>query len=105
MSTSSFDLSFFPCSYVCRKQADLIDADTPQNARSRTGFDGMTYDLVFSDEFNKNARTFKTGDDPFWEAVNLFDSKSADLQWYEPGQSVPFPVHRPISPPSCLFSS
>jgi hypothetical protein len=43
---------------------------------------------VFSDEFNKDKRTFKPGDDPFWEAVDLFDSKSADLQWYESGQSI-----------------
>ena len=63
----------------------MIDADTPQSVRSRTGFDGQTYELVFSDEFNKPGRLFKAGEDPFWEAVNLFDSKSADLQWYEPG--------------------
>jgi len=68
-----------------RTNADMIDADTPQSVRSRTGFDGQTYELVFSDEFNKPGRPFKAGEDPFWEAVNLFDSKSADLQWYEPG--------------------
>jgi beta-glucanase (GH16 family) len=33
-----------------------IDEDTPQNARTRTGFDGHTYNLVFSDEFNKPGR-------------------------------------------------
>jgi len=77
----------------------LIDTDTPQSVRSRTGFDGQTYELVFSDEFNKARRTFKTGDDPFWEAVNLFDSKSADLQWYEPSQLVPQPLFSVLSLP------
>lgn len=28
----------------------LIDADTPTNLYKRTGFDGETYNLVFSDE-------------------------------------------------------
>lgn len=28
----------------------LIDKDTPQEAYTRTGFDGETYNLVFSDE-------------------------------------------------------
>ena len=84
---------------MCRTPASLIDGDTPQNARSRVGFDGKTYQLVFSDEFNTDGRTFKPGDEPYWEAVNLFDSKSADLQWYEPGQSVPSPLLRPL--PNC----
>lgn len=28
----------------------LVDEDTPESARSRIGFDGETYNLVFSDE-------------------------------------------------------
>jgi len=51
--------------------ASLIDKDTPGNVMSRTGFDGMEYQLVFSDEFNTDGRTFYPGDDPFWEAVDL----------------------------------
>jgi hypothetical protein len=51
--------------------ASLIDKDTPTNVMSRTGFDGMQYELVFSDEFNVDGRTFYPGDDPFWEAVDL----------------------------------
>lgn len=27
---------------------------------------------MFSDEFNKAGRTFKAGDDPYWEAVDLW---------------------------------
>ena len=49
----------------------LIDAQTPSSAYTRTGSDGHLYDLVFSDEFNIDGRTFYPGDDPYWEAVDL----------------------------------
>ncbi len=29
------------------------------------------WDLVFSDEFNVDGRTFYPGDDPYWEAADL----------------------------------
>lgn len=40
---------------------DLVDVETPRSARTRTGFDGKQYDLVFSDEFNTEGRTFYPG--------------------------------------------
>ena len=46
----------------------MIDPETPQSAWTRTGDDGLVYDLTFSDEFNTDGRTFYPGDDPFWEA-------------------------------------
>ena len=49
----------------------MIDADTPSDVYTRTGFDGETWTLTFSDEFNKDGRTFFNGDDPFFEAVDL----------------------------------
>jgi hypothetical protein len=49
----------------------LIDPDTPDGARTKTGYDGEQWDLVFSDEFNQDGRTFYPGDDPFWEAVDI----------------------------------
>lgn len=49
----------------------LIDADTDASVYTRTGSDGKEYNLVFSDEFNSDGRTFWPGDDPYWEAVNL----------------------------------
>jgi beta-glucan synthesis-associated protein KRE6 len=49
----------------------LIDPDTDQSAYTRTGNDGYTYELVFSDEFNLDGRTFYPGDDPYWEAVDM----------------------------------
>lgn len=40
----------------------LIDTDTPDSAKTRTGFDGNDdWELVFSDEFNKDGRTFFDG--------------------------------------------
>lgn len=49
----------------------LIDKDTPTDAYSRTGTDKNQYNLIFSDEFNTDGRSFYPGDDPFWEAVDL----------------------------------
>ena len=64
----------------------LIDSDTPESARSRVGYDGNTYNLVFSDEFNLDGRSFEPGDDPFWEAVDLWYLSTADVEWYDSSQ-------------------
>ncbi|KAJ7639165.1 beta-glucan synthesis-associated [Roridomyces roridus] len=64
----------------------LVDVETPQSALTRTGFDGESYTLVFSDEFNSDGRTFYPGDDPYWEAVDLWYGNTADLEWYDPSQ-------------------
>lgn len=46
----------------------MIDPDTPDSVFTRTGFDGNDdWELVFSDEFNEDGRTFYEGDDPFWQ--------------------------------------
>lgn len=62
----------------------LIDHETPQNAWVKTGVNGETYNLVFSDEFNTDGRTFFPGDDPYWEAVDLYYWPTVDLEWYSP---------------------
>jgi hypothetical protein len=49
----------------------LIDPDTPSDKRTYKGGDGKTWDLVFSDEFNKDGRTFYDGDDPFFQAMDI----------------------------------
>ena len=55
----------------------LIDKDTPRDVYTKTSpYDGRQLQLVFSDEFNVDGRTFWPGDDPFWEAVDLW-------YWYE----------------------
>lgn len=62
----------------------LVDRTTPDFAKTRTGFDGQEYELVFSDEFNTSGRTFWSGDDPYWEAVDLHYWATTDLEWYDP---------------------
>ncbi|TNY23923.1 beta-glucan synthesis-associated protein-domain-containing protein [Rhodotorula diobovata] len=62
----------------------LIDDATPREAYKRTGLDGDEYKLVFSDEFNHDGRTFWPGDDPYWEAVDLWYWGTRDLEWYDP---------------------
>ncbi|CAE6396751.1 unnamed protein product [Rhizoctonia solani] len=63
----------------------LIDSDTPKEAYTRTSIDdGSEWDLVFSDEFNTDGRSFYPGDDPFWEAVDLHYWGTNNLEWYDP---------------------
>ncbi|KAL5632375.1 hypothetical protein ACGC1H_005368 [Rhizoctonia solani] len=65
----------------------LIDVDTPKSAYTRASLsDGTTYDLVFSDEFNIEGRSFYAGDDPYWEAVDLHYWSTNNLEWYDPAQ-------------------
>jgi beta-glucan synthesis-associated protein KRE6 len=64
---------------------NLIDTDTPESALTRTSIaDGSTWDLVFSDEFNLDGRSFYPGDDPYWEAENLHYWGTNNLEWYDP---------------------
>lgn len=65
----------------------LIDRDTPDDAKTRTGLDGQKYNLVFSDEFETEGRSFYPGDDPFWEAMDYHYWPTGDLEWYDPGKS------------------
>ncbi|KAF9538294.1 hypothetical protein EC957_006942 [Mortierella hygrophila] len=49
----------------------MVDEDTPQEKRTTVAKDGGLWDLVFSDEFNLDGRSFAPGQDPHWEAVDL----------------------------------
>lgn len=65
----------------------LIDKDTPKNVYLKKGFGpskAEVWQLMFSDEFNVDGRSFYPGDDPFWEAVNLYAHGTGDLEWYDP---------------------
>lgn len=64
----------------------LIDPDTPKEAMTRQSPNdpSQTFELVFSDEFNVDGRTFYPGDDPFWEAVDLHYWATNNLEWYDP---------------------
>lgn len=81
-------------------RSDLIDADTPENVKTRTGFDGRDYKLVFSDEFNTDGRSFYPGDDPFWEAVDLHYWGTNN---YVSGVSVSSRL--PVRTDTCAYSS
>ncbi|KAG4303980.1 hypothetical protein PORY_002633 [Pneumocystis oryctolagi] len=62
----------------------LIDPDTPLEFYEKRSKDGKIYKLTFSDEFNKNGRTFYPGDDQFWEAVDLHYWSTMSIEWYDP---------------------
>jgi hypothetical protein len=70
----------------------LIDEDTPEDAYRKVSYEtGEEWELVFSDEFNTDGRTFYPGDDPFWEAEDLHYWGTNNMEWYSPGLS-----HHPI---------
>ncbi|KAA1466606.1 glycoside hydrolase family 16 protein [Dentipellis sp. KUC8613] len=68
----------------------LIDEETPHSAYTVPAWNqngawaGQEMDLVFSDEFNLDGRTFYPGDDPYWEAVDLHYWATNNLEWYDP---------------------
>ena len=64
----------------------LIDPATPHDARTIPSFhdSSKTLQLVFSDEFDLPGRTFWPGDDPYFEAVDLHNWQTGDLEWYDP---------------------
>lgn len=51
----------------------LIDKDTPKSVYTKPSWNDRSVEmqLVFSDEFNVDNRTFYPGDDPFWEAEDM----------------------------------
>ncbi|KAI0316822.1 glycoside hydrolase family 16 protein [Amylostereum chailletii] len=66
----------------------LIDKDTDSQFYTKTGSDGKKYNLIFSDEFNQDGRTFWPGDDPFWEAQDFHYWPTGDIEWYNPQAAV-----------------
>ncbi|KAL5530502.1 hypothetical protein ACEPAF_6760 [Sanghuangporus sanghuang] len=63
----------------------LIDNDTPKEAYTKTSwYDGTEMELVFSDEFNTEGRSFYAGDDPYWEASDMHYWSTSDLEWFDP---------------------
>jgi hypothetical protein len=67
---------------VMQTMFTLIDPDTPANAHTHKSVeDGTDWQLVFSDEFNVEGRTFYPGDDPFWEAADLHYWGTNNLEW------------------------
>ncbi|KAJ6499903.1 glycoside hydrolase family 16 protein [Mycena vitilis] len=63
----------------------LIDAETPVEAYSKPSWStNEEMQLVFSDEFNVEGRSFYPGDDPYWEAVDLHYWATNNIEWYDP---------------------
>lgn len=62
----------------------LIDADTPLTARSHAASDGSIWPLVYSDEFESDGRTFASGDDAVWEALDHHYWQTQDLETFVP---------------------
>lgn len=70
-----------------KMRQSLVDSDTPSGALTKANLGpagGETWELVFSDEFNVNGRSFYPGDDPIWEAHNLYAHGTGDYEWYDP---------------------
>ncbi|EZF31958.1 hypothetical protein H101_04447 [Trichophyton interdigitale H6] len=62
----------------------LIDPDTPKSAMKKKSASGKDLELVFSDEFNLDGRTFFQEDDPYLQAVDIWYGVTQDLEWYDP---------------------
>lgn len=65
----------------------LIDLETPDDAYTKTSNrDGSEWQLVFSDEFNTDGRTFYPGDDPYWEVCLPITRCNPSFSTSEPGR-------------------
>ena len=64
----------------------LIDYYVVQLHQINSYTDGKAYDLVMSDEFNRDGRTFTDGHDPMWTALDKSDddlaSNGRSLEYY-----------------------
>ncbi|PPQ86626.1 hypothetical protein CVT25_006810 [Psilocybe cyanescens] len=64
----------------------LIDIDTPEDVyfKPSVADPRIQMQLVFSDEFNVEGRTFYPGDDPYWEAADLHYWQTNNMEWWDP---------------------
>lgn len=65
-----------------------VDPDTIEADKTRISYsDGQVYDIIMSDEFNKDGRKFKDGVDPMWTGIDKSDDDQTStgrksLQFY-----------------------
>ena len=83
-SGSSERLTSYRYPTLAAVRTSLVDPDTPRSASTRKAMDGSKWQLVFSDEFNAEGRTFYDGDDQFWTAPDIHYDATKDLEWYDP---------------------
>lgn len=69
-------------------RTSLVDPDTPDDAKTVKSLSGDDWELVFSDEFNAEGRTFFENEDQFWTAPNFHYDATKDLEWYSPQQVI-----------------
>ncbi|KAL6309870.1 glycoside hydrolase family 16 protein [Sparassis latifolia] len=63
----------------------LVDTDTPKEALYKSDYiNNKKWQLVFSDEFNVDGRSFWPGDDPYWEALDLHYWQTNNMEWVDP---------------------
>lgn len=63
----------------------LIDPDTPKQAYTKSSLlHNESWELVFSEEFNAEGRTFFPGDDQFFEALDIHYAATNNLEYYIP---------------------
>ena len=61
-----------------------VDPATPMHAlQTKSLVDHRSFDLVFSDEFSVEGRTFADGHDPRWTALHKNDYTNTALQFYD----------------------
>lgn len=65
-------------------RSGLIDPSTPDSVKTRKSVNGKTMNLVFSDEFEDDGRTFYDGDDAYFQGVDIWYGVTQDLEWYDP---------------------
>jgi len=76
-----FSILLLYCLYSSK--AGWIDPDTPDIAfETVSHYNGESYKLVFSDEFNVDNRFFHDGYDPKWTALHKNDYTNYALQYY-----------------------
>jgi len=70
---------------LCQVHASWVDPDTKEEYYSITSnvdTDNRNYKLVFSDEFERDGRTFHDGNDPRWTALQKNDYTNDALHYY-----------------------
>ncbi|RHZ41812.1 hypothetical protein DYB26_002346 [Aphanomyces astaci] len=59
-----------------------VDVDTPLDSRTKVSSRGERWDLVMSDEFEIDGRSFHAGKDHLWTALDIPDGVNAALELY-----------------------
>ena len=77
-------LASFVATARCRCTGEWADVDTPDEACSSPSHrDGAAMQLVFSDEFDRDNRTFHDGSDTRWTALDGLVYTNAQINAYD----------------------